>query len=163
VTADGDYRVAVLCKAQCTEIDKELIEKRVKELAWPSPAYVQDIEVHFAAAATIAQKLNSATPPTLGVTADFIGIGRIRLKSDTRLSDDDATALITQYIFSLPPPPDFRLFYQGSNLVQPVAVGKPLPHNLPHRGHKALSVTPFFGRSNGLCLPVWIFALSHRL
>jgi hypothetical protein len=119
VTAPANTRIAVLCTAPqgCSSADTAGIWDEVNALARPTPAYTQDIEVPFGAGTAIAKNLNTLN--IMGITADLVGTGRIRLKSDAPVSEDDVNKLKQQFIFAPPAPPAFRMFYQDPTLVLP--------------------------------------------
>jgi uncharacterized repeat protein (TIGR01451 family) len=117
VTAQGTNRVLITCTAVCGRIDIARVSAAVATLSWPSPAYIQDFEVPFAATAYIAGKLNGSSIAGVPVTADVVGTGKIRLKSDAPISEDDVRRVMRQYIFAPPAPLDFRLFYQPASTI----------------------------------------------
>lgn len=123
VKAEGANRVLVSCKKDCTELDFARIRDEISELARPAPAYIEDQDVPEGRAADIATKINALK--LMGVTADAIGSAKVRLKSDTPVSESDVIAIIRPYLFGGQVPPAFRMFYQSPGVVVPAMAPPP--------------------------------------
>jgi hypothetical protein len=122
ITAQGNSSLIVVCKkTPCDSASVASIDSSIDALAWPSPAYIEDIrDVPEGEAALIAQKLTASKP--MGITADVVGPGELRLKSDTPASEGDVISIKRQYMFAGQAPPDFRLFYQlPSSVISAIA------------------------------------------
>jgi hypothetical protein len=122
-------QLTVLCKTVCSQQDFRRITDAILRVAWPSPAYVQYLDTPPGIAGTAATSITAAKP--LGVTADALGGERIRLKSDTPVSQVDVEAIMKSYVFGSPAPPLFRMFYQPPSLVLPPLTPPPAPAPAP--------------------------------
>lgn len=123
VKAEGATRVLIACKKECTQLDFARVRAGIRASARPSPAYIEDIEVPEGRAAGIATKVTGLK--LAGITADAIGSAKVRLKSDTPVSESDVRAITQQYLFGGQVPPAFRMFYQSPGVVLPAMAPPP--------------------------------------
>jgi hypothetical protein len=125
-------QLSIKCQTVCRQVDLDWIRESILELAWPSPAYVQDVEVPSGDAAAVAKAISDGNK-TLKLTAEAIGPAKIRLNSDSPVSQTDVNAIVDTYVFGISAPPSFRMFYQEASKVlqamapppDPTAAAKP--------------------------------------
>jgi hypothetical protein len=123
VKAEGAIRLLVSCKKACSQLDFNRIRAGIIYSARPTPSYVEDVDVPEGRAKDIAT--NIGLLKLMGITADPIGTAKIRLKSDTPVSESDVIAITRQYLFGGHVPPAFRMFYQLPSVVVPAMAPPP--------------------------------------
>lgn len=118
-------RLSIKCANACSQDDLHRVIEEISQLAWPSPAYVQDVETPAGTAADTAKQVTALK--LMGITADPIGAAKVRLKSDSPVSQADVNAIMETFQYGSPAPPSFRMFYQDPNVVVPKLAPPPTP------------------------------------
>jgi hypothetical protein len=124
--AKAPNQLSITCKGGCRQSDLDWIRESILELAWPIPAYVQDVEVPLGDASAAAKAITDGNK-ALAVTADAIGPAKIRLKSDSPVSQTDVNSIVDTYVFGGSAPPSFRMFYQDAPTVLKALTPPPDP------------------------------------